>query len=311
MKLPLVALSALLSLLNGDGAFAWSKPGHMITAAIAYRELATQEPKIVEQIVALMAQHPDRGAFAVAAGGATGAERDQRILLQMARWPDDARGGQHDHPTWHYSSRSLIDPAMPASQRPAEAVRGSAAEAFALNYSVAADPRASNAERAVALCWLFHLVGDIHQPLHSSDWVSARFPDGDRGGNLQFVRDPASREAVNLHWFWDERVAGSDDPTQTLRRADELLRRLPRSQFKSPPLAAAEEFAAWGKESYQVATQVAYGPELLASDSAATAQEQKPAYISAATDAAERRMVQAGYRIADLLRRIFSAARKS
>jgi hypothetical protein len=33
------------------------------------------------------------------------------------------------------------------------------------------------------LPWLLHLVGDVHQPLHSTTRVSATKPDGDNGGN--------------------------------------------------------------------------------------------------------------------------------
>ena len=37
--------------------------------------------------------------------------------------------------------------------------------------------------KAMAYCWLFHLVGDIHQPLHCTALFSAEhFPKGDRGG---------------------------------------------------------------------------------------------------------------------------------
>jgi hypothetical protein len=36
-------------------------------------------------------------------------------------------------------------------------------------------------EKAVYMTWLFHLVGDIHQPLHYAAEFSQRFLDGDRG----------------------------------------------------------------------------------------------------------------------------------
>ena len=37
-------------------------------------------------------------------------------------------------------------------------------------------------ERAVAMCWVFHLIGDAHQPLHVTQLYSTQFPKGDRGG---------------------------------------------------------------------------------------------------------------------------------
>src|SRR5205823_4340914 len=40
-------------------------------------------------------------------------------------------------------------------------------------------------ERAIALAWILHLVGDLHQPLHNAALFSNHFdgPSGDRGGN--------------------------------------------------------------------------------------------------------------------------------
>lgn len=40
------------------------------------------------------------------------------------------------------------------------------------------------AERALFARYLVHLVGDIHQPLHSVSLFNHTFPNGDRGGNL-------------------------------------------------------------------------------------------------------------------------------
>lgn len=285
---------------------AWSRPGHMVSAAIAYEELKTQDPRIIEKIVTLVEKHPDRGAFEVAMGGARGEERNRRIFLELARWPDDARGSIHDHPTWHYSSRPLINPASPPPQLLEDVPQGSALEAFALNLNVASDPRAPAGERAVALCWVFHLVGDMHQPLHSVSQVSKRFPEGDRGGGLQFVRDPESNEPVTLHWFWDDRVSREGEPVQALQRATDLMRRLPRAQFKElQPFRNASEFSAWAQESYELAGKQAYGPDLNASDAAATAPKLSSRYLEQSTDIAEKRLTLSGYRLTEVLRRAF------
>ena len=54
-------------------------------------------------------------------------------------------------------------------------------------------------DRAMLTAWIFHLVGDIHQPLHSSTLVSQRlFPEGDRGGNSIKLK-----QSYNLHALWD------------------------------------------------------------------------------------------------------------
>jgi S1/P1 Nuclease len=49
---------------------------------------------------------------------------------------------------------------------------------------------APNNERAVALCWVFHLLGDAHQPLHTTKLFTTQFPapEGDRGGTRFYIR---------------------------------------------------------------------------------------------------------------------------
>ena len=308
---PLVAL-LLAAVLPCSTAFAWSRPGHMVSAAIAYDELSARERRIIEKIVALAEKHPDRGAFEVAIGRAKGEERSRRIFLELARWPDDTRGSIHDHPTWHYWSRPLVDPASPPAEVPEDVPQGSAAEAFALNLSVASDPRAPASERAVALCWIFHLVGDMHQPLHSVSWVSKRFPEGDRGGSLQFVLDPVDKEAVSLHWFWDDNVSRDGEPEAATRRAEELMRRLPRAQFKElQPFRNAAEFSAWAQESHRLASTMAYGPDLRASDAASKAPELPKRYLDQSLQVSEQRLTLSGYRLTEVLRWAFRAEPES
>ncbi|MBL8271330.1 MAG: hypothetical protein JNL55_33325, partial [Steroidobacter sp.] len=71
---PIAALLIALAL-PCSAAHAWSRPGHMVSAAIAYDELSAQDRKIIDKIVALVEKHPDRGAFEVAIGRASGEER--------------------------------------------------------------------------------------------------------------------------------------------------------------------------------------------------------------------------------------------
>lgn len=302
------ALVALLlaTLLPCSSAFAWSRPGHMVSAAIAYQELNARERQIIDKVVALAEKHPDRGAFEVAIGRATGEERGLRLFLELARWPDDMRGSVHDHPTWHYWSRPIVDASSPPPKLPEDVPEGSAMEAFALNLSVASDPRASAGERAVALAWIFHLVGDMHQPLHAVSQVSKRFPEGDRGGSMQFVRDHVDHEPRSLHWFWDDSVSRDGEPDAAMTRANDLMRRLPRARFKElQPFRSAAEFSAWAQESHQLATTLAYSPELRASDSPAKAPELSKQYLDQSLPVAEQRLTLAGYRLTEVLRWAF------
>jgi hypothetical protein len=56
--------------------------------------------------------------------------------------------------------------------------------------------------RAIALTWLFHLVGDIHRPLHTAQLFTVEYPKGDRGGNEICVRVTQAGQPMDLHRFW-------------------------------------------------------------------------------------------------------------
>lgn len=307
MTMPFRTLSAtFLSMalaLACPSAMAWSVPGHMVSAAIAYDELQLKDPAVVRRIVELMAQHPDRAPFSVAINGSTDEARVRRIFMEMARWPDDVRGGFYDHPTWHYASRPVIDTSHPPPVAPADVISGAAMEAFALNAAVASDAHAPAVERSIALCWIFHLVGDIHQPLHAGDGFSSVYPDGDRGGNRQYVLDPQTQQPVSLHWYWDSVVHRSGEVPMALARANELRVKFPRERLNglASPKNAANDFTAWARESYALARSQVYRDDL----STSAAQKEPPAlsasYIADSTDIAEQRLTLSGYRLADLL----------
>lgn len=54
--------------------------------------------------------------------------------------------------------------------------------------------------RSFMIRFLLHIVGDVHQPLHSSALFSPEFPDGDQGGNLFKITYKTYDE---LHALWD------------------------------------------------------------------------------------------------------------
>lgn len=59
-------------------------------------------------------------------------------------------------------------------------------------------------QRSFSLRLIIHYLGDIHQPLHAVAEVDHRFPQGDRGGNLQKVPDDGKGDGVaDLHAIWD------------------------------------------------------------------------------------------------------------
>ncbi len=294
-------LMGSLLVLGAMRVHALSQDGHATTAAIAYGELRARDPAIIARIVELMAQHPDRGTYRAVLSGATGETRERRLFMEMARWADDIRLGPFDHPTWHSGMTPYVDPAHPPSHTPAARVAESAFEAYALNVSMARDGHATAAERAVALCWVFHLIGDIHQPLHAIQLFSSDYPNGDGGGDLEFVRDPQSQQSLSLHWYWD--TAANRTSLEPAPFAEALRRKYPRDKLPelAGQFATAADFSRWAAESYALGRSLAYRADLSVSKAEAQAPLIAAKYLNDSVIAAEQRLALAGYRLADVL----------
>jgi S1/P1 Nuclease len=164
--------------------------------------------------------------------------------------------------------------------------------------------------KAIALAWLFHLVGDIHQPLHTAQLFTTEYPNGNRGGNEICVRVTQAGQPMDLHRFWDGVITSSANLTR-LRNESTALRN--RQEFQRNQLTefANTDFESWSKESYEIATKIAYrnggrigSPKGGAMDCTmvAAAPVLPVGYVVSARRIADRRMILAGYRLADVLR---------
>src|SRR5262249_4316345 len=111
--------------------------------------------------------------------------------------------------------------------------------------------------KAIALAWLFHLVGDVHQPLHTAQLFTVDYPQGDRGANEICVRVTQAAQPMDLHRFWDGVITSSSNLTQLRNEATALRSR---SGFQRSQLTelANTDFESWGKESFEIATKIAY-----------------------------------------------------
>jgi hypothetical protein len=74
-------------------------------------------------------------------------------------------------------------------------------------------------ERAFMARYLLHLVGDVHQPLHSALMYSSKHKTGDAGGNLVKIITTAATNStsINLHAYMDA-MAGLQSYTERLAR---------------------------------------------------------------------------------------------
>jgi hypothetical protein len=237
----------------------------MMTAAIAFSEVEKSNPEVIEKLDLLFMKHPEAGPFWVAAGDTRGNERAKRMFIEGARWADDTKGSIHDRPTWHTARWPIVaDDASPEARAAAEARKGrpagQAIEALVMNYAMLSSAETNSGERASALSWLLHLVGDIHQPLHVSDQYSKEFPAGNGAGTLEYVMDPINKMPMPLHLLWDSNIYRSTALEDVEKNARDLVAKYPRSAF--PELKGLEgpgDFEKWARESYDVAADFAYG----------------------------------------------------
>jgi hypothetical protein len=90
-----------------------------------------------------------------------------------------------------------------------------------------ADPGTDAEERIFALKFLLHFVGDVHQPLHSSD-------NHDRGGNeVKVSADGIQHQSKDeLHGYWDKQfVDAIANSPQAL--ATKLVKKITPAQAES------------------------------------------------------------------------------
>jgi hypothetical protein len=283
----------------------------MVTAAIAYSELQQNDPQATAQVVSILKQHPDfnrRWSSQLSEISNTEIDADQVLFMLAARWPDDIRRTRGlDHPKWHYINFPYKPTGQPAFVTVKEPdLADNIVNGFQENLDIIRSSAADDSEKAIALCWLFHLVGDVHQPLHTIALFTTDYPDGDRGGTRFYVRARQGGGVISLHEFWDDLILGSDRVRSVRNQATEL-RRNPSYRRSVLSELSETQFDDWAKpESYEIAKKVAYrNGTLKGSPDEENAQVLPADYASSVKEVGERRAVLAGYRIADLLQQNF------
>jgi len=146
-------------------------------------------------------------------------------------------------------------------------------------------PSASQLDRANALRWLGHLVGDIHQPLHVGR-------ASDRGGNSITVRSRGLRRS--LHGYWDYVIFEQD--SRSPEEAAERLKQIRPQDLREWSYELRPE--AWAEESLQIAQRFAYNVQ----DGKITA-----AYRDRAEDYAYSRVQAASVRLAHAIEVLLSS----
>ncbi len=302
---PTYLLGLVSLLLAAQTALAWNAGGHMTSAAFAYDVLKKNDPATLAKVVALLKQHPSyERMWAKKLDDVDPEMRDQVLFMLAARWADDVRKTEYDHPMWHYIDlpyKAPGDEDIETGDPPDPNI----VVGFRTNVEILTKPDASPEDKAVALTWIMHLVGDVHQPLHTTSRFSADFPapKGDQGATKAFIRAKPGAEPISLHKYWDDLILGSDRYQDAKNRAIEIRTSYPRE--KLPELGKTitpADFQKWIQESFEAAKTSVYENGKLKVSPTKNDAPALPDYYSKFTKpVAERRMADAGYRMADLL----------
>lgn len=253
-----LAVVLIASLACAPTALAWGPRGHRIVAELAEAQLTPQARAEVRQLLAV------RGVWR---------------LDEVAAWADELRDTdpalfrqtKRLHFVNFHSRDCLYDP-------PRDCRHGECAVAAIQRYSaILADRANPPAQRAQALAFVVHFVGDIHQPLHA-DYRH------DAGGNDYQVRWRG--HGTNLHRVWDSLILDSMHLS-----ASQWTSRL---EAARTPIAAGGTPAQWAEESCRIDRDDGVYPASRRIDAA---------YVDRELPIAEQRLRQAGARLAALLNR--------
>ncbi|MDT5156027.1 MAG: hypothetical protein QOH51_384 [Acidobacteriota bacterium] len=290
-------------------AFAWHDTGHMVVAQVAYLRLT---PAAKARVDALLLTPPGKRPFVFLCAGYYTPETCEKTYdpVQIAVWMDDFRGDSLNDPyaSWHYIDfRPIFDGIPERTNAGAEPENVLSRINWAMN--TLRKGTGSNKTDAETLGFLYHLVGDVHQPLHAATRYTAANPNGDQGGNFFKIQMPPEAHISNLHAFWDAAggAFGFVSPKRPLDQAgkDRMLA-LAGEVMKEFPAEAVPEWKNldphdWVIESNDLARQVVY-------KNISEGEAPSKAYTDAAQKLSRKRLAIAGYRLAGVLNALFVAA---
>ncbi|NKB47077.1 MAG: hypothetical protein GKR77_04740 [Legionellales bacterium] len=258
-------------------AHGWDARGHELIGAIAYTQLT---PTTQQQVDALI--HAPDAVYPV------------RDFIAATTFADELKQqGVTIYNHWHYISQPYATDGrrgrLPHSHHIVWAMERC--------QTLVSNTHLPAFTRGFFLRMLIHLVGDIHQPLHTIQVFSRAYPEGDLGGNRQRIDHPL---AINLHQLWDR--AGGLYPQQSLRHRQSLMVFAKQLQIDYPrqSIPHAVRPAHWARQSYFIAIKYGYP-----SDALQTTPDAR--YLQQVQQIAGRQLVLAGDRLADMLNQLFDA----
>lgn len=298
MRKGFMILTLTLSMVASQtAAFAWGDTGHMLVGYIAYSRLKPKALKRVDELVKLII---------LTRTNKQGKKFTTTYIPQtIACWMDDMRSVTTAFDTWHYTNLPFFDGIPENPSIGPKKVNAVTQIEWAIGVLKSND---TEFNKARALAFLFHLVGDIHQPLHSTSRYTTAHPNGsgDVGGNL-FLLKGARRP--NLHSYWDAGggLFGFNDVSRPLSSAGwqqlanyafDITTAYPANKV---PNLNEEDPAEWAREGHELVEQNAYIGVVEKTNPDASDE-----YPTKVKDIARLRIALGGYRLGKLLNKLFA-----
>jgi len=242
------------------------------------------------------------------------AARQRELFMIASTWADivrdknfKARNAKYHHGTWHYLDTFWRDDNGKVEiVSELESDKENALERLLTFDKVLRDATASDADKAIALAWILHIGGDIHQPLHDSARVTKYDPKGDQGGKLFIISPKGAKgnDRVSLHWYWDS-IIGRNIARNNDACDSDYLPPIAQTIMKSYPLAKMRsrlesgQFDKWQQEGFKIASTKLYPSSLKFN------QMPSESYKKMAFEISQEQIALAGYRLGAMLNQIF------
>ena len=239
-----IALAIAFACAGAGQALAWGQEGHSIVAEVAQQRLSEPAARLLQRLL------------------------QGRSLASVASWADDERDTHPATAGWHFVNIPLDVETYDAARDCKPDARNGDCIIAALGR-VQQQLRCGTGEAQIeALKFAVHLVGDIHQPLHTV----AEMEGGNKINVDVFMRGLAtcptcavSHMAVNFHFAWDQTLI-----EKTVWNWGAYVDRLEHGWLKDAPLAKGENpatnhtpvdertFITWAEQAHKLAPTIWY-----------------------------------------------------
>lgn len=197
----------------------WGFTGHRTVALIAANHLTAQAKAAVADLL------------------------DGQSMADVSTWADEVRNTpeyKHTAP-WHFLNLPIGLSQQEFNKAVTAQAKSNVYNALLDNMKILSIDRTKE-NRALALKFIIHFVGDLHQPMHISRAE-------DKGGNT--IQVQFDNKGTNLHSLWDSKLLDKQGLSDV-----QLVEKLDRKRQQQESILTKSEPIQWIWESYQISSKI-------------------------------------------------------